>query len=62
MHECEETLQKLWEEVEIVDVNLERLGSVMEPLKHAMERPWHPRNIVAGFGYSQSNATMTVRT
>jgi septation ring formation regulator EzrA len=45
VHECEETLQKLREEVEVVDVNLGRLESGMEGFKRAMQRPRHPRNI-----------------
>ena len=59
VHECEETLQKLREEVEEVDDKLGRLESGMEHLKHVMGLLQHPSNTVAGFGYSKSQLNAT---
>jgi len=49
VHECEDALQKLRREIEVIDDNIGKLESGMENLKHAiLQEPQHPRNFVAG--------------
>jgi PIN domain nuclease of toxin-antitoxin system len=60
VHECEEMLQKLREEVEVVDSNLGRLENGMEDLKRAMQQPQHPHNFVAGSGVRDSESVSSL--
>jgi DNA repair ATPase RecN len=54
VHECEETIQKLREEIEMADDSLLKLENRMESLKHTVQQTQKPYDSVEGFDSSMS--------